>query len=154
MKTESKEQAIRKLDAQKVIENAFLSVWEVTGVGKQHIMTKGKKRDDKVYPSFCVTKLLREYLPESHNKLRLIGKELNVKEHASIIHRCRVVDGEIEVSRGLKNKTPLADMYIKCRFNFLERFNLVEDMELKREYLNMKIDELQKELDEINQILS
>jgi hypothetical protein len=45
-------------------------------------------------------------------------------------------------------------MYIKCRFNFLERFNLVEDMELKREYLNMKIDELQKELDEINQILS
>jgi hypothetical protein len=154
MKTENKSEAIKKLDPQKVIDNVFLSVYAVTGITKDQITAKGKKRETKVYPSFCATRLLREYLPETHNTLRRIGNEVNVAEHASIIHRCKVVDSELHISKGFKVKTPLADMYIRCQMDFLERFNLVGDLEMKREYLTMKISELQKELDEIEQILS
>lgn len=93
------------------IENILEAVCEQYKLDSSAIHTKSRKRE------VVVARQVAMYLAKKHTDLSTskIGKFIGDKDHATVLHACKTIKGQIEVDKELKNEVDRIEAQLKGR---------------------------------------
>lgn len=93
------------------IENILEAVCEQYKLDSSTIHTKSRKRE------VVVARQVAMYLAKKHTDLSTskIGKFIGDKDHATVLHACKTIKGQIEVDKELKNEVDRIEAQLKGR---------------------------------------
>lgn len=93
------------------IENILEAVCEQYKLDSSAIHTKSRKRE------VVVARQVAMYLTKKHTDLSTskIGKFIGDKDHATVLHACKTIKGQIEVDKELKNEVDRIEAQLKGR---------------------------------------